>query len=105
MIRDIANEIGVTSVVITHDMASTFRIGDRISMLHEGKIVVTGTPEEMLQSPARAARVRRDLGAGELRSRGRPREKELGVAHGGRAAGGRDLQDQLSARSLDQRTH
>jgi phospholipid/cholesterol/gamma-HCH transport system ATP-binding protein len=37
-------------VVISHDMASTFRIGDRISMLAGGKIIVSGTPEEVLQS-------------------------------------------------------
>ena len=50
MIRQTADDFGVTSVVISHDMASTFRIGDRISMLHQGKIVVTGTPEEVLAS-------------------------------------------------------
>jgi phospholipid/cholesterol/gamma-HCH transport system ATP-binding protein len=50
MIRRTADEFGVTSVVISHDMASTFRIGDRISMLHQGKIVVTGTPQEVLAS-------------------------------------------------------
>jgi len=50
MIRRTADEFGVTSVVISHDMASTFRIGDRISMLHEGKIIVTGTAEEVLAS-------------------------------------------------------
>jgi phospholipid/cholesterol/gamma-HCH transport system ATP-binding protein len=50
MIRRTADEFGVTSVVISHDMASTFRIGDRIAMLHAGKIVVNGTPEEVLAS-------------------------------------------------------
>ena len=50
MIRDISKETGVTSVVISHDMASTFRIADRISMLHEGKIVASGTPDEILRS-------------------------------------------------------
>jgi phospholipid/cholesterol/gamma-HCH transport system ATP-binding protein len=50
MIRRTADEFGVTSVVISHDMASTFRIGDRISMLYEGKIIVTGTPKEVLAS-------------------------------------------------------
>ncbi len=48
MILDTARRFGVTSVVISHDMASTFRIGDRISMLHEGKIVVSGGPAEVL---------------------------------------------------------
>jgi phospholipid/cholesterol/gamma-HCH transport system ATP-binding protein len=50
MIRRTADEFGVTSVVISHDMASTFRIGDRISMLYQGKIVVSGTSEEVLRS-------------------------------------------------------
>jgi len=51
MIRRTADEFGVTSVVISHDMASTFRIGDRISMLAGGKIIVSGTPAEVLVSP------------------------------------------------------
>jgi phospholipid/cholesterol/gamma-HCH transport system ATP-binding protein len=50
MIRRTADQFNVTSVVISHDMASTFRIGDRISMLYGGKILVTGTTEEMLRS-------------------------------------------------------
>jgi len=50
MIRRTSDEFGVTSVVISHDMASTFRIGDRISMLYNGTIVVNGTPEEALAS-------------------------------------------------------
>jgi phospholipid/cholesterol/gamma-HCH transport system ATP-binding protein len=50
MIRRTADEFGVTSVVISHDMASTFRIGDRISMLAGGKIIVSGTPAEVIVS-------------------------------------------------------
>ena len=50
MIRDISKETGVTSVVISHDMASTFRIADRISMLYEGKIAISATPEEFKKS-------------------------------------------------------
>jgi phospholipid/cholesterol/gamma-HCH transport system ATP-binding protein len=56
MIRRTADDFGVTSVVISHDMASTFRIGDRISMLHGGMIVVSGTAEEVLHSPHPALR-------------------------------------------------
>jgi phospholipid/cholesterol/gamma-HCH transport system ATP-binding protein len=56
MIRRTADDFGVTSVVISHDMASTFRIGDRISMLAGGKIVVTGTPQEVLASKHPALR-------------------------------------------------
>jgi phospholipid/cholesterol/gamma-HCH transport system ATP-binding protein len=56
MIRRTADDFGVTSVVISHDMASTFRIGDRISMLDQGRIVVSGTPEEVLASRLPALR-------------------------------------------------
>jgi phospholipid/cholesterol/gamma-HCH transport system ATP-binding protein len=51
MIRRTADEFGVTSVVISHDMASTFRIADRVSMLMGGKIVTTGTPAELMANP------------------------------------------------------
>lgn len=50
MIRRTADEFGVTSVVISHDMASTFRIGDRVAMLHAGQIIVDGTAPEVLAS-------------------------------------------------------
>ena len=48
MILDAAARYRVTSVVISHDMASVFRIADRISMLHEKQILATGTVAEML---------------------------------------------------------
>jgi phospholipid/cholesterol/gamma-HCH transport system ATP-binding protein len=50
MILQASHDFGVTSVVISHDMASTFRIADKISMLYEGKIMATGTSAELLQS-------------------------------------------------------
>jgi phospholipid/cholesterol/gamma-HCH transport system ATP-binding protein len=50
MIRDISRHNAVTSVIISHDMASTFRIGDRISMLYGGKIIESGSAEEFLKS-------------------------------------------------------
>jgi phospholipid/cholesterol/gamma-HCH transport system ATP-binding protein len=50
MILQASRDFGVTSVVISHDMASTFRIADKISMLYDGKILVTGTPAELLRS-------------------------------------------------------
>ena len=36
----------VTSIVVTHDMRSAYRISDRIAMLHEGKIIFTGVPDD-----------------------------------------------------------
>jgi phospholipid/cholesterol/gamma-HCH transport system ATP-binding protein len=50
MIRDISKQTGVTSIVISHDMASTFRIGDRISMLYEGKIIESGTADQIMRT-------------------------------------------------------
>jgi phospholipid/cholesterol/gamma-HCH transport system ATP-binding protein len=40
----------LTSVVISHDVESIFKIGHKIAMLHEGKIVEYGTPEEIRES-------------------------------------------------------
>lgn len=40
----------ITSVVITHDMNSAFHIADRIAMLHRGKIIFLGTPDELKSS-------------------------------------------------------
>jgi phospholipid/cholesterol/gamma-HCH transport system ATP-binding protein len=51
MIRRTADEFGVTSVVISHDMASTFRIADRIAMLYEGVIVASGERRDILAAP------------------------------------------------------
>ena len=51
LIRDLQRRLGLTSVVVTHDLASAFFVADRIAFLHEGTIRFIGTPEE-----ARAAR-------------------------------------------------
>jgi phospholipid/cholesterol/gamma-HCH transport system ATP-binding protein len=45
LIRSLQQRINVTSVVVTHDMASAFHVGDELAMLHEGRIVFTGAPE------------------------------------------------------------
>jgi phospholipid/cholesterol/gamma-HCH transport system ATP-binding protein len=50
VINDIANKVKVTSVVITHDMFSVFRIAKKVAMLHEGKVQFNGTPDEMKRS-------------------------------------------------------
>ena len=46
LILDLKHKLGVTSVVITHDMNSAFKIADKIAFLHEGRILMEGTPEE-----------------------------------------------------------
>ena len=50
LIMDLTKKLGITSIVVTHEMTSIFRIADRIAMLHEGKVVEVGTPEEIKKS-------------------------------------------------------
>ncbi len=50
LIVRVRDRLNVTSVVVTHDMRSARRVGQRIVMLHEGKIYVEGTPDEIFAS-------------------------------------------------------
>src|SRR5690606_23894497 len=53
--QDLTRRLGVTAVVVTHDMTSAFRIGSRMIMLgsgtNQGKIIAQGTPEEIRAHP------------------------------------------------------
>jgi phospholipid/cholesterol/gamma-HCH transport system ATP-binding protein len=51
MIQETQEQFEITSIVISHDMASTFRIAHRIALLHHGRIAVYGTPAEVRASP------------------------------------------------------
>ena len=42
--------LGITSIVVTHDMNSAYKVGNRIAMLYEGSIVALGTPDEIKRS-------------------------------------------------------
>jgi phospholipid/cholesterol/gamma-HCH transport system ATP-binding protein len=46
LIRGLQARLGITSVVVTHDIQSAFHVADRIAFLHQGKISYTGTPQE-----------------------------------------------------------
>lgn len=46
LILDVQEVTRATSIVVTHDMASAFKVGDRIAMLHRGRIVYDGPVEE-----------------------------------------------------------
>ncbi|MBU0567382.1 ATP-binding cassette domain-containing protein, partial [bacterium] len=50
LIKKLQEELSHTAVVVTHDMASAYRIADRIAMLHQGKIIALGTPEQIRES-------------------------------------------------------
>lgn len=50
VIKEMKERLRITSIVVTHDMISAFRLADRIAMLHEGTVVQIGTPEEIRNS-------------------------------------------------------
>jgi phospholipid/cholesterol/gamma-HCH transport system ATP-binding protein len=47
LIVDLKKKLGVTSVAITHDMHSAYKISDRIAMLYKGEILEVGTPDQI----------------------------------------------------------
>ncbi|MCZ6660173.1 MAG: ABC transporter ATP-binding protein [bacterium] len=46
LIVEMRERFAITSIAITHDMVSAYKIGHRLAMLYQGKIIFTGTPEE-----------------------------------------------------------
>ena len=50
LMRRTRDELGVTSVVVTHDMRSAFTVGDRLAMLHAGRVHAVGTVAAMRES-------------------------------------------------------
>lgn len=46
LIRNIKRALGLTSVVVTHDMGTAFSVSDRIVMLGKGRLIMDGTPED-----------------------------------------------------------
>jgi phospholipid/cholesterol/gamma-HCH transport system ATP-binding protein len=50
MIRELCDEIKVTSIVVSHDLVSIFSIADRIAMLYKGNVRLLGTPDEFQRS-------------------------------------------------------
>lgn len=50
LIRSLHDKLHVTSIVVTHDMKSAYKIADRIAMLYQGKIIAQGTPDDIQNS-------------------------------------------------------
>ena len=50
LIRDLHKKLKVTSITVTHDMKSAYKIADRIAMLYDKQIIEVGTPEEIKNS-------------------------------------------------------
>lgn len=47
MIKDITERYGLTSVIISHDITTIFRLADSVAVLHDGQIIAQGSPEEV----------------------------------------------------------
>lgn len=47
LIIDLHDKLKVTSIVVTHDMKSAYKVGDKIAMMYQGQIICEGTPEEI----------------------------------------------------------
>ena len=50
LIKHLNEKLNVTSIVVTHDMFSVKNVAEKISMMHEGKIYFSGTPQEIIDS-------------------------------------------------------
>jgi phospholipid/cholesterol/gamma-HCH transport system ATP-binding protein len=50
LVQRLDDELGVTSVMVTHDVRGAFRVADRLALLSDGMIVMQGTPKEFLAS-------------------------------------------------------
>lgn len=63
LVEQLQTNLGVTSVVVTHDVRGAFRVSDRIALLKDGKIRAMGTPHELRESRDEAVRefIERDL--------------------------------------------
>jgi len=64
LIEKLQDELGVTSIVVSHDVRGSFRVGDRVALLSEGRIRMVGTPAELKESrdPAVRTFLERDFG-------------------------------------------
>ncbi len=50
LILELREKLNMTSIVVTHDMSSAYKIADKIAMIFEGKIIFSGTPAEIRAS-------------------------------------------------------
>jgi phospholipid/cholesterol/gamma-HCH transport system ATP-binding protein len=50
LIIELHDKLKVTSIVVTHDMKSAYKVGNKIAMMYQGKIIAEGTPREIQNS-------------------------------------------------------
>jgi phospholipid/cholesterol/gamma-HCH transport system ATP-binding protein len=51
LIIHLQSTLNITSIAVTHDMVSAYKISHRIAMIHDGRIIFTGSPDEIKSSP------------------------------------------------------
>ena len=54
IIKSLQNERKLTALIVSHEIPGIFKVVDRVAMLHDGKIIQSGTPEEIQNSQIRA---------------------------------------------------
>jgi len=85
LVERLQNELGVTSVVVSHDVRGSFRVADRVALLWQSKIRAVGKPEEILASrdPAVQQFMERDLEMALIQSESEAGERGRGgESHG-----------------------
>lgn len=50
-VRDLLKKLGATALFVTHDLHEAYDVADRIALVHEGKVVQVGAPEEIFFNP------------------------------------------------------
>ena len=53
-IRDLIHRVGTTTVFVTHEQDEAFDLGDRVALLERGRLIQTGTPDQLYAEPANA---------------------------------------------------
>ena len=68
LIESLQHELHATSVVVSHDVRGSFRVADRIALLHQGRIRAVGTPEEFMAAKDEVVRgfLERDFQVAEM---------------------------------------
>ena len=74
--------MGITSIVVTHDLASAFKVADRMVMLHEGTVRLEGGPEvfRASQDPVVSRFLKGEANPEELAEINRVQARQPGVA-------------------------
>ncbi|MDH3745938.1 MAG: ATP-binding cassette domain-containing protein, partial [Acidobacteriota bacterium] len=49
LLLELKDVFGMTMVIVTHELQSAFAVADRIAMIHQGRVLITGSPQEVAQ--------------------------------------------------------